>query len=99
MKRLNIIWMDGGYRGDNFVHWVMDLFFWIVEIVVRPLQRKGFVLLPRRSHHIKTIITISRYFKEETTKTERLKRGQTGRTSQQVKTNQNPLGYESARFS
>lgn len=34
VKRLNIIWMDGGYRGEEFVHWVMDMFRWIVQIVL-----------------------------------------------------------------
>lgn len=26
VKRLNIIWMDGGYRGEEFMRWVMDMF-------------------------------------------------------------------------
>jgi transposase len=38
VKRLNNICMDGGYRGDDFVHWVMDMFLWIVQIVLRPLE-------------------------------------------------------------
>jgi transposase len=45
---LHTIWMDGGYRGEDFIHWVMDVFRWIVEIVLRPLEKKGFVLLPKR---------------------------------------------------
>ena len=40
--------MDGGYRGENFQRWVMDMFRWIVEIVLRPLEKKGFVQLPKR---------------------------------------------------
>lgn len=48
VKRLNTIWMDGGYRGEDFMHWVMDMFRWIVEIVLRPLEQKGFVSLPKR---------------------------------------------------
>ena len=48
VKRLNVIWMDGGYRGEEFMHWVMDMFRWIVEIVLRPLEKKGFVHLPKR---------------------------------------------------
>lgn len=27
VKRLNTIWMDGGYRGEEFRRWVMDMFF------------------------------------------------------------------------
>lgn len=48
VKRLHTIWMDGGYRGEDFICWVMDMFRWIVEIVLRPLEKKGFVLLPKR---------------------------------------------------
>lgn len=47
-NRLHTIWMDGGYRGEEFTRWVMDVFRWIVEIVLRPLEKKGFVLLPKR---------------------------------------------------
>jgi putative transposase len=48
VKRLNTIWMDGGYRGEEFMRWVMDMFRWIVTIVLRPLEKKGFVHLPKR---------------------------------------------------
>lgn len=46
--RLHTIWMDGGYRGEDFMRWVIDMFQWIVEIVLRPLEKKGFVHLPKR---------------------------------------------------
>ncbi|WP_407674287.1 hypothetical protein [Nodularia harveyana] len=26
VQRLNTIWMDGGYRGEQFMRWVMDMF-------------------------------------------------------------------------
>jgi putative transposase len=48
VKRLHTIWMDGGYRGEDFMRWVMDTFRWLVEIVLRPLEKKGFVHLPKR---------------------------------------------------
>lgn len=48
VKRLHTIWMDGGYRGEEFARWVIDTFRWIVEIVLRPLEKKGFVHLPKR---------------------------------------------------
>ena len=47
VKRLHTIWMDGGYRGEDFAHWIIDIFRWIVEVVVRPLGNKGFTLLPK----------------------------------------------------
>jgi putative transposase len=48
VKRLHTIWMDGGYRGEEFRRWVMNLFRWIVAIVLRPLEKKGFLVLPKR---------------------------------------------------
>ena len=48
VKRLHTVWMDGGYRGEDFMRWLMDMFRWIVEIVLIPLEKKGFVLLPKR---------------------------------------------------
>ena len=48
VKRLHTIWMDGGYRGEDFKRWVMDRFGLVVEIVLRPLENKGFVIFPKR---------------------------------------------------
>ena len=48
VKRLHTVWMDGGYRGEDFRRWIIDRFRWIVEIVLRPLEKKGFVQLPKR---------------------------------------------------
>ena len=39
--------MNGGYRGEDFAHWIIDVFRWIVEVVLRPLEKKGFTLLPK----------------------------------------------------
>jgi transposase len=48
MARLNLIWADGGFDGPAFMMWVMDTCRWIVEIVLRPQQTKGFVVLKKR---------------------------------------------------
>ncbi|OUL32846.1 IS5 family transposase [Nostoc sp. 106C] len=48
VSRLNIIWVDGGYDGNPFMQWVMDLCRWIIQVVLRPHEHKGFVLLPKR---------------------------------------------------
>ena len=48
VSRLRVIWVDGGYRGQPFRRWVMDSFRWIVWVVLRPEQTKGFVLLKKR---------------------------------------------------
>ncbi len=48
MSRLTTIWVDGGFDGALFMMWVMDFCRWIVQVVLRPEQTKGFVLLKKR---------------------------------------------------
>ena len=43
IARLNLIWADGGFNDPAFMMWVMDTCRWIVEVVLRPQQSKGFV--------------------------------------------------------
>jgi len=45
VSRLHTIWVDGGFDGEPFMRWVMDVCRWIVQVVLRPKQTKGFVLL------------------------------------------------------
>ena len=45
--RLQLIWADGGYRG-KLIDWVHEICGWILEIVKRPEEQKGFAVLPRR---------------------------------------------------
>jgi putative transposase len=46
--RLIRIWVDAGFSGEDFVHSIMDRFGWILDVVLRPHDQKGFVLLPKR---------------------------------------------------
>lgn len=48
VPRLTRIWVDGGFSGEAFLHWVVDTFRWILEVVLRPEGAQGFVLLPKR---------------------------------------------------
>jgi transposase len=48
IRRLYLIWVDGGYSGQPFLQWVMDKFRWVVQVVLRPEQTQGFVLLKKR---------------------------------------------------
>jgi putative transposase len=48
VSRLTTIWVDGGFEGTPFLMWVMDVCRWIVQVVLRPEQTKGFVLLKKR---------------------------------------------------
>ena len=46
--RLVTIWVDGEYRGQDFMRWVMDTYRWIIETVLRSDDAQGFEVLPRR---------------------------------------------------
>lgn len=46
--RLLWIWVDGGYAGAEFTGWVMQTYHWLLRVVRRPQQAKGFVKLPVR---------------------------------------------------
>jgi transposase len=48
VSRLHTIWVDGGYKGNPFMKWVMDVCRWIVIVVLRSDDAKGFELLPKR---------------------------------------------------
>ncbi len=48
VSRLTTLWVDGGFDGEPFTHWVMDFCRLIVPVVLRPEQTKGFVLLKKR---------------------------------------------------
>lgn len=47
---LNIlkIWADGGYRGDDLLDFVKDLWNWVWEITLRSDKTKGFQVIPKR---------------------------------------------------
>jgi putative transposase len=45
--RLELLWADGGYAG-KLVQWVHDTFGWVLQIIKRSDDVKGFVVLPRR---------------------------------------------------
>ena len=45
--RLQLIWADGGYAG-KLVDWVQTVCHWLLDIVRRPQEGKGFQVLPRR---------------------------------------------------
>ncbi len=47
IKRLKLIWADGGYRGV-LIAWVAKHFGWQLEIVEKPKEQIGFQVLPRR---------------------------------------------------
>lgn len=48
LPRLVRIWVDGGFSGEDFLHWVIDTFRLILQVVLRPRSAQGFVVLHRR---------------------------------------------------
>lgn len=46
-KKLRLIWVDGGYRGQ-LLDWVAKHFRFRLRVVPRPKAQKGFAVLPRR---------------------------------------------------
>jgi len=60
LPRLQLIWADGGYAGQ-LIDWVKDTCHWVLDIVKRPEDQKGFAVLPRRWVVERTLAWIGRY--------------------------------------
>ena len=48
VERLVVIWVDGGYKGQELMQWVMDQYRWIFQAVLRTDNVKGFVPIAQR---------------------------------------------------
>lgn len=46
--KLELVWVDAGYQGDDLYDWVANLTGWLWQVVKRSDKLTGFVLLPRR---------------------------------------------------
>ena len=46
-KKLRRIWVDGGYRGA-LLCWVSEQFRFVLQVIMRSDEQKGFHVLPRR---------------------------------------------------
>jgi putative transposase len=58
--RLTLIWADGGYAGQ-LVQWVADFGGWLLEIVRRSDDTKGFQVLPKRWIVERTLAWLGKY--------------------------------------
>jgi putative transposase len=47
-RRIQLVWADGGYRGDDLIDFARDVLTWVWEVVLRSDNIKGFVVIPRR---------------------------------------------------
>jgi putative transposase len=59
-SRLQLIWADGGYTG-KLIEWVKEHCHWVLEIVLRNPEEKGFHILPRRWVVERTFGWLGRY--------------------------------------
>lgn len=59
-SRLKLVWADGGYAGQ-LVDWVESVCGWVLEIVKRSDDAKGFEVLPRRWVVERTLAWLGRY--------------------------------------
>lgn len=48
VRRVELVWADGGYQGPDLTEWVAQLWGWVWQIVKRNDDQKGFVVLPKR---------------------------------------------------
>ena len=58
--RLKLIWADGGYAGQ-LIEWTQQLAGWVLEIVKRSDDVKGFKVLPKRWIVERTLGWLGRY--------------------------------------
>jgi len=47
-QAIKLVWVDGGYRGEDLQEYVKKLWQWTWQVVLRTDHQKGFKLLPRR---------------------------------------------------
>ena len=47
-SQIKLVWVDGGYRGDNLKSFVQKLWGWCWQVVLRTDDKKAFKVLPRR---------------------------------------------------
>src|SRR6476620_991227 len=47
-SRIQLVWADGGYQGEELANWVSQLLKWTWQVVKRNEDVKGFVVIPKR---------------------------------------------------
>jgi putative transposase len=60
-RRLKVIFGDSAYGRNGLVAWVRDTFHWHLQTVLRPVDVKGFIVLPKRWIVERTYAWLARY--------------------------------------
>jgi putative transposase len=60
-RRLKAIFADSAYKRCGLPDWVLSMFGWILQTVLRPVKRKGWVALPKRWIVERTFAWINKY--------------------------------------
>ncbi|MFK7934170.1 MAG: IS5 family transposase [Saprospiraceae bacterium] len=47
-SRIELVWVDGGYRGSDLINYAKRLWNWVWQVVLRTDDEKGFKVIPRR---------------------------------------------------
>ncbi|HEY1066150.1 MAG TPA: IS5 family transposase [Pirellulales bacterium] len=59
--RLKVVFADSAYGRNDLPTWIADAWGWLLQIVLRPVDAKGFVLLPKRWIVERTFAWLARY--------------------------------------
>jgi len=60
LGRLRVVFADSAYGRNGLPAWVKETFGWILQTVLRPVEAKGFIVLPKRWIVERTFAWISR---------------------------------------
>jgi putative transposase len=60
-QRLKVIWADSAYGRNDLPNWVKATFGWLLQTILRPVNLKGFVVLPKRWIVERTFAWLGRY--------------------------------------
>ena len=47
-SRIELVWADGAYRGEELINWVKEFWNWTWTITLRTDKQKGFKVIPKR---------------------------------------------------
>ena len=61
LGRLKVVFGDSAYGREGLPEWVKNTFGWVLQTVLRPVQAKGFVVLPKRWIVERTFAWLARY--------------------------------------